>query len=120
MTIFIFISLFVDFGLPVLIGLWMGRRAKLDGVGAMVGVVRGLLIVFAVLYVFGLQVDFHRWDTYWPSTTAYHMFGPDWAWEALVRSANPLKLAYFLFLSAFGIRFFMRTRPEKLALRSIK
>lgn len=108
MTIFIFTALIVDFGLPVLIGLWIGRSVKFDAAGAIFGAVRGLLIVFAALYVLGLLGDTHQWNTFWPSTTAFHMFGPDWALEALVRAANPFRLAYFLFLTAFGICFFMR------------
>ena len=86
----------------------MGKRARLSDLGVMVSALRGLLFVFVILYINGMQGDFYQWNTYWPTTNAYHMFGPDWAWNSLVRAANPFKLAYLLFLVAFGIRIFVR------------
>ena len=112
MLFFITTTLMTDFILPLLAGVWLGRRVR-GGAGIWLGLLRGYLFVFAGLYLGGLLGDFYQWNTYWPSTSAFHMFGPDWAKNALMRAASPLKLAYFIFFSAFGIRAGMRLKSEQ-------
>jgi len=106
---------FTSFALPILIGVWLGNRARLEVGGIIKGAMLGLVFLVAFFYITRLLLDLYLWKTYMPAKSAADALGQSWLIDPLMYAINTLVISYVFFLMAYFIRLFLRGRAANIA-----
>jgi len=106
---------FTSFALPILIGVWLGNRARLEVGGIIKGAMLGLVFLVAFFYITRLLLDLYLWKTYMPAKPATDALGQSWLIDPLIYAINTLVISYVFFLMAYFIRLFLRGRAANIA-----
>jgi|GEM_PF-2473681 len=113
-------TLFTLWGVPLALGVWLGRRAGLERSKMWILIVQGATILFGILYFEQLRGDLFEWNTYFPDTPAIHQFGPNWSFDLLRSAAQVFKSGVLVFLCVFAMVFLRQRWMEKTKRRYLE
>ena len=110
----IFYSVFVSFAAPILLGFWLGNRARINAGGIITGALLGLILLIAIFYATELMGDLYLWKAYVAEKSTTEALGESWLIDPLWRALRTLTISYVFFLLPYLIRVFIRGRALKI------
>lgn len=104
--------LHITYAVPILLGVWLGRKACTNIRPVWMVFLQGAVIVFAILYLENLRADSYEWRTYFPDTPMLHQFGARWPLDLLTSSLSTFVWSGPLYLVAFFATYYLSQKSR--------